>query len=137
MSGPGLDVSRSTDRQLQRLDFDRREIQSAGPRNLACEGVPGDFVDLDVARSGNGRAGELRNGDDEVNLAMMAPAPVKEAVVVLWMDHQLVALHFDDCALEQLFSPLAGYGRAGTGPDLDVIRAGDLDLLEAADAVVP
>ena len=52
------------------------------------------------------------------------------------MDDQLVALDLDHRALEQLLRPARRDARIGAGADFDVIRPGDLDLLEIADLVV-
>ena len=49
---------------------------------------------------------------------------------------ELVALYLDDRALEQLLRTLRGNTRIGAGVHLDLVRAGNLDLLEAPDLVV-
>ena len=85
MPAAGLHAARTGNRQLELLDLHRSDIDPARAGNLALEGRTGHLVDLDVARAGDGRAMQLRNGDDEMRAAM-AEAPLEEAVLLCgWM----------------------------------------------------
>src|SRR5437868_10375818 len=135
-SGPGLDAARAGDRQLELLDVDRSEVDSAGAGDRPLEARARDLVDRDVARAGDTCAAQLWNGDDEMRLAMVSPAPVEEAMIVFRADDELVAGHFDHSALEQPLAAPRRHRGVGAGADLDVVGTGDLDRREVADAVV-
>src|SRR4051812_42715936 len=55
---------------------------------------------------------------------------------MLGTNHELVAADFDHGAFKQLLRTLSGDGRLAAGSHLDVIGAGDLDLLEIADLII-
>src|SRR5579872_1085214 len=96
-----LHSARTRDRKLQLLDVYRSDVESARAGDRSLEARALDAVDPDSAGSGNRCAAELRHGDDEVGVPVGRVAEMEEAVVVLGMDRELVALDFDHCALEQ------------------------------------
>ena len=92
---------------------------------------------MDIARTGERRPGQRRDGDDEVGAAAAAaPAEVEQAVMLLGADDQLVAVDFDLGVFEQLFAALRRNADLRAGADFDVIRTGDSDRREVADLEV-
>src|SRR4051794_39549321 len=67
---------------------------------------------------------------------MVAPPHAEPIAVLLGLDDQFAVLHLDGRPLEQLFGAARGHADIRSGPDLDVVRPGDLDLLEASDLIV-
>src|SRR5689334_20301696 len=123
----GLHAAGAGDGQLQLLHAHRGDIDAARARDRAVERRARDLVDLDVARAGDARAVQLRNGDREVRRSAVAEAPVEEVVAVFGADHELVALNFDNRALEQLLAAAGGNGSVRAGADVHVVRSCDLD----------
>ena len=58
LAGARLGAARSGDRQLQRSDVERCDVEPARAGDRAVEAIALDAVDLDVARTGDGRAAE-------------------------------------------------------------------------------
>jgi hypothetical protein len=64
------------------------------------------------------------------------PAGVEPALLIFLMNRQRVALHFDDRMREQLLRAIGGDRWIGASANFDVVRPGNLDLLERADLIV-
>jgi hypothetical protein len=120
----------SGDSDLQARDLDIVDVEVARTGDPAFELVAGDAVDLYVARSGQRHSGECGHCHVERHMALAAPV---EATALLRPDLEDAIDDLDLKLVEDVLSALGMNARCRARLHVDVVAAGQFDLIEIAD----